>query len=183
MQVRPRENSEGEYSVVSCSPALTSSHIDPSTQGMDEVVIIGYANCIVPSHLAPVIKQRTDEGVAVFILSNNPADEAGPARLKYDAGSDSVQAGAVLLQKVNIKHLNQVLAQINWALHIGLRGGELSEYIQSLFMYQEGETSPPEEWNTPEGIEFITRLMRQTLVRIGLQGGELEAELDRWRNR
>lgn len=171
---------ENDVQVIYCSPGLKAAHMELCTAGVGAIVLIGFATGTTPDRLEPVIRKRVESGVPVIILSNNPADPAGPSRLKYKAGQVNLKAGAIVLQKVNINHLEEVLAVLRESLSKGVRGAELIQLMKDRYFYQEGEVPPPPEWETEEGISYMRDLYRQTLVRQGCSVEALERELHRW---
>lgn len=173
MQKNPRENPQVDCYVAYCYPGFTPEKLDNSTQGEKCIVIIGYASGIVPNDFAPVVEKRIKEGAAVFIISNNRGDEHGATAVKYDAGQAVLEAGAVLLQKANIRHLDQVLDEIRQAQSMGLSGVELAKYMQTIFCYGKDEDIPLAEWDTFEGIVRVRKFTEASLRDLSTnQGGQ-----------
>ena len=183
MKITPSESSEKtepEIGILECTPFLTPEQLSAYTKGMDAVILIAFATGTTPDRLAPVIKERVAEGTPIILLTNNPADSAGPFRLAYAAGQSALEAGAVLLQKVNVNHAGEVKEAIKKAFAGGLRGHELSEYIQNLYSYHEGEQPTLSEWSQAEGIEWQRQHTQNAFRRIGFKGKELEEVMRQW---
>ena len=174
------ENNEPRIGVLRCTPSLTPEQLSNHTEGMDVVVLIAFATGTTPDRLAPIIKKRIEEGVPVILLTDNPADPAGPSRLAYSAGQSALEAGAILLQKANVNHTEEVIKTVQEAFREGLCGTELSEHIQEIYSYQEGEKAPSSDWSRRETIEWQRQHTRNALKRMGLSGEQLEEAMKEW---
>ncbi len=166
--------------VFTCHPGVTAEQFLVRSQDVEVIIVIGYASGTTPDRLAPAIAQRIDESIPVIILSNNPGDEYGIVRLRYAAGQAALAAGAKLLQKVNVRHLDTVLEAINIAHAQGLRAQALAEAIDHQFAFQDGETIPLAEWETADGIAAEQKRARRFLVEQGFDGWALAVALEQW---
>lgn len=146
---------------------MTPEGLEHITRNTKAVILIAYATGTTPEILNPVIKKLTELGTPVFLLSNNPKDSHGILKIVYAVQTESAQAGAIALQKVNINNLQEVLDAIQDELDRGKRGAELGEIIKQKFAYSEGEPLPKAEWETPEGIADLQFRTEQGLRRVG----------------
>ena len=144
------ESSDPLLPTLMCDPFINSADFLAKTEQAPAILLVAFATGAMPDRLVPAIQQRLQQGIPVFVLSNNPADPSGIMRVIYAAGSGAYKAGAVGLQKVNVKDHVEVKAAILVALASGLRGQALSGEIEQRFAYQEGEEVPLAEWDRPD---------------------------------
>lgn len=97
------------------------------------VVIQGWATGTVHQELLPLVKEATDSGISVFIISSNRGEEHGIRSLKYEPHVKAVEAGAIPLKDVNIKKGQEVLEAIQEQINHGKIGEELNEAIIERF--------------------------------------------------
>ncbi len=97
------------------------------------LVLEVYASGTSPTVLDPLIKKYVDNGISVFLLSNNPGDEKGIEKLAYAANLGSVQAGAIPLRDVNVNQRLDVISTIQHAINEGHTGTDLNDEIISKY--------------------------------------------------
>lgn len=174
-----REKPDSRITTIKVTPVLTPDQLAHSIKDADAIIMIVYAAGTSPDRLAPVIREGAVQGKALIFLSDNPGDTHGTVKLTYEAGREALRAGAVLLQKVNSGHLDQVYKAVNEAIKKGLRGQALSQYIYNQFAFGEGERIPKAEWETAEGVAEMRQLFEATLRRIGLKPADIQRWLDK----
>lgn len=160
------EDSDPRVPAIECDPLLKADEFLARTEHAEAIIVVAFASGAMPDRLVPAIRQRIQEGIPVFVLSNNPGENHGPLRVIYAAGSGAYEAGAVRLEKVNVNHHREVKAAIHEALAKGLRGQALAREIGQLYTYQDGETLPVAEWDrpgfTPPPIKDIRAILRDS---------------------
>lgn len=147
------EDSDPRVPALMCDPFLTADYFLKKTEHAQAIVVVAFATGAMPDRLVPAIQQRLQQGIPVFVLSNNPGDSHGILRVKYAAGSGAYEAGAIGLQKVNVNQHQEVKAAISEALERGLSGQELAREIEQRYAYQEGEELPLAEWDDPDSVD------------------------------
>ena len=152
-----------------CRPTLTPGVFALRTQYAKTVTFVVYATGTSPKWLAPIIKQLIDNDVPVFLVADCPGDETGIVNpRKYGAALPAIEAGATVIQKVNVRDARIVKeAAKDWSEE--LSGKELAQYIGQMFAYQEGEEKPIPEWETHDGIQgYRVEIVEPMLIRLGL---------------
>lgn len=142
-------NSDSRVVPLMCEPGLNEDHFLRLTDGAKAIIFVTYASGAMPDRLVPAIQQRIQEGIPVFVLSDNRGDQHGILKIKYTAGKGAYDAGAVPLENVNVNHQAEVFAAITEALNKGLSGQALAEEIRQRYAFHEGETKPVAEWDRP----------------------------------
>lgn len=126
--------------VANCFPGVNPSHLEIVGMGSDAVVLISFATGSTPRIIAPAIKKLVDSGCPVFLLSDNRGDDHGILNdSKYEAQIPARDAGAISLQSVNIKHLNEVLAFINGQVRKGAKGEVLAQIVKTHYALKPGD--------------------------------------------
>ena len=142
-----QENNRGiDAEIIRIYPGITAEFFDSMTENEKAVVLIAYATGTVPGILAPVIQQRTKEGIPIFLVSNNPGDEHGIRSTIYAAQEVVEDAGAIPIRKVNVNNLQEVLDFIKETSAQGLMGSDLGQAVYDHFDYKDGEKPPLSEW-------------------------------------
>ena len=131
---------DSEFPVIQCTPFLTAHELGERVRDAKAFIMIVFASGASPERLTPIIKAKVEAGCAVIFLSDNMGEENAPYRNKYEAGQASQEAGAVLLQKANVRHTHEVRAFAKGLLEQGITGKELAEVVRNQYAWQEGET-------------------------------------------
>ena len=97
------------------------------------LVLLGYASGATPTILDPLIREFTEQGISVFVLSNNPGENKGIQTIKYGPQRDSITAGAIPLSNVNVNNAEEVLLTIQAEIDEGKTGRELNEAVIAKF--------------------------------------------------
>ena len=114
--------------------AITAEFFDAMEQADSKALIIeGYAAGTTPVALNPFITSTVQRGVPVFILSNNPAEDHGPQRIKYATHQEAVDAGATILRGVNINGMEEVANAIQDAIDEGKTGQDLAQALIDIY--------------------------------------------------
>lgn len=177
---KPREQ---DISIVMVTPGMNPESLTElaSRKEIKAIVLVAYATGTTPQTLNEAIQEVTRKGIPVFLLSNNPADPAGILNdISYMTQAKSKEAGAIALQKVNIKHIQQVLDAIQAEIDTKKKGAELGEAIRVKYAYVPGEEKPKPDWEIPAKIAEQRTLLGHTLRRIGTPEDEIEKVLDQW---
>lgn len=152
-----------------------------SMKEIKAMVLVTYATGTTPETLNGAIQEVTQKGIPVFLLSSNSGDPAGILNdTNYEPQAQSKKAGAIALQKVNIKHIQQVLDAIQAEIDAKKKGPELGEAIRTKYAYAPGEEKPKPDWEIPSKIAEQRTLLGHTLRRMGTPEDEIEKALDRW---
>lgn len=106
------------------------AHVGETTKAL---IIRGWATGTVNESLLPLVRETTERGVSVFILSDNPADSKGIQKLKYEPHVEAVAAGAIPLKDVNINQGMEVLEAIQEEIDLGKTGKDLNDAIADRF--------------------------------------------------
>lgn len=103
--------------------------------GTKALIVEGWASGTVHKALLPLIKEATERGVSVFVLSDNPKDNSGVRAIKYESHLDVVAAGAILLKDINASPENEdkIFSAIQREINQGRTGAELNEAIIKRF--------------------------------------------------
>jgi len=157
------ENSDKSTPFLMCDPFIEADDFLSRTKHAKAIIVVAFASGAMPDRLVPAIKQRIEQGIPVFVLSNNPRDDSGILSVKYEAGSGAYYAGAIGLQKVNVKNHLEVKDTIRRALKKGLTGQELAKEIEQSYAYKEGEELPVNEWDDPNYVEPPKKDMKDIL--------------------
>lgn len=125
-----------EVAFLPATPALAgnldlTAHFFDSIEnaGSKAVVITGYASGTTPEVINPFIARTVQRGVPVFVISNNPAEDQGPRRIKYAVHQEAVDAGATILRGVNINAIEELASAIQDAIDAGKTGPDLTRAI------------------------------------------------------
>ena len=161
-------DSNSKVATLVCSPGLTEDQFLSWTDGAKAIIVVAYATGTMPDRLVPAIQRRIQEGIPVFVLSDNPGDQHGIVKIMYAAGKGAYDAGAVPLEKVNVNQQAEVFVAITEALNRGLSGQALADAIRDRYAYHQGETKPIAEWDDPA---YIPPHSRTRVTRVsGLTG-------------
>lgn len=172
---------EVKVSQIFINPGMTPNQLEEFTANSNAVVLIVYATGASPESLNEVIKNRTDEGIPVFLVSNNPGDNHGILKITYGTQEKSKNSGAFALEKVNVNNLEVINAVIEQKYKEGKRGAELGRAVQEEFLYKDNESRPIPSWEDPIQIAEQERIYRQTLKRQGSKPEEIEKIIKEWR--
>jgi L-asparaginase/Glu-tRNA(Gln) amidotransferase subunit D len=134
MKQRFETTPEAKISSIRATPGMPPNLFERATEGANAVIFIGFTTGTTPTNLNEIIKRRTDEGIPVFILSDNPRDSYGIINpRKYETQVEALEAGAIPLQAVNVNKITEVGQAIKKAFATGKRGGELAKVIKEQF--------------------------------------------------
>lgn len=97
------------------------------------LVLTGFATGTTPSSLNPHIRDLTQKGIPVFILSNNPMDHHGIGQIKYEVQQEAVEAGGIPLRNPNVTNDEEVTTSIQEAINEGKTGPELAQAMIEKF--------------------------------------------------
>lgn len=92
-------------------------------------ILLAYATGGTPETFNPHIRELTEKGIPVFLLSNNPGLETGIQKLAYEPQLKAVEAGATPLRDVNINRMLEVVNTIQQQIKEGLTGDKLKAAI------------------------------------------------------
>jgi len=169
---------KAKISLITATPFLTSEKFNSLTEKQDAVVFIVFASGASPDRLNSIIEKRIKEDIPVFLVSNNPGDKNGILRIVYTLQFNSLKAGAIPIEKVNINNIDRILAEIQKQFSLGKKGKELGEAIKEVFSYKKNEERPSFERESPEEIQKLRQFTKYALMRVGIKSKEeIEAEL------
>ena len=174
------EDPEHEHPIIMCRPTLTAGTFALRTQYAKTVTLVNYASGTTPHWLTPIIQKLTQNGVPVFLVADCPGDQAGITKIAYGACLPALEAGATIIEKVNVRDAQIVKeAAKDWSEQ--LEGRALADYIRRMFAYQEKEKRPALEWETVAGIERyrveVVRPMLQRCLGFDLTAAERISQL------
>ncbi len=114
--------------------ALARGLFDATLSAQPKAVILEtYATGAVPTKLTPLIREITEKGIPVFLVSSNFGDEKGITKLAYEANMGAVGAGAVPLRDVNSRHMTEIMGAIQGEINAGKIGADLTRAIVDQF--------------------------------------------------
>jgi hypothetical protein len=175
---------EAKIIPIEVAPGMSPQILEKITAGSDAVVLIVYATGTSPESLNGVIKQRTEKGIPVFLVSKNPGDAHGILKITYGPQQESKEAGAIALEKVNVNNLYDVIMPaIQDEFAKGKRGAGLGEAIREKFSYKDDESKPVPSWQDPVKFAQEELLYRQTLKRTGVKEEEIEEIIKKWKGK
>lgn len=172
---------KAKIALLRVAPGMSPEQLEEFTRNSDAVILVVYATGTSPESLNSAIKKRTEEGIPVFLVSNNPGDIYGIVKIIYEPQVKSKDAGAIPLEKVNINNIDTINAAIEEEFSKGKSGAELGEAIREKFAYREDESRPIPAWEDPVEINKQESLYRQTLKKQGLSEEQIETILKDWR--
>lgn len=98
------------------------------------LILRGFGTGTVPRAANPHISRLVHErDIPVFVLSDNPGDDFGVRRLKYEAHEGLVAAGAIPLRDVNINDVERVMATIQGSIDHGADSSEIVRTVVGEF--------------------------------------------------
>lgn len=157
------EDSDPKVPTLMCDPFIKADDFLARTERAEAIIVVAFATGAMPDRLVPAIQQRIQQGIPVFVLSDNPGNNHGILRVIYDAGSGAYKAGAIGLQKINVNQYRELKAIILEALGKGLKGKDLEREIEQRYAYQQGEKKPLAQWEDPNYVDPPRKTMRQIL--------------------
>ena len=146
----------------------------------EALIFVTHASGAHGDRFTPALSEIISSGIPVFLVSDNPGDDHGILRVQYAAGARSFQAGAIAIEKINVRDIALLKQEIYEALALGKRRNELAQHIQELFSYGENEEPPKPEWELPEGIAAVRAGTERVLRRAGMDEEEIAAYLAQW---
>lgn len=150
-----------------CDPFLNAGEFLARTEQSQAIIFVAFASGALPDRLVPAMQQRMNEGIPIFVLSNNPGDKHGILAIHYDAGSRAYKSGAVALQKINVNHHEELKRVIADCLAEGLSGPALTKEIEQRYAFKEGEPLPLAQWDDPNYVAPPRKEIRQILLDSG----------------
>lgn len=176
LKFRDIEDPTFEFPVLKSRPTMTAGIFMLRTKFAKAVVLVNYACGTTPAWLSDPIKELVDNGVPVFLVSDNPGDPAGILNVRrYGAGEGAADAGAKPIEKVNVREVDLVKQAVRDYYEEGYRGKGLAEVVYKMFAYQEGEEKPLAEWDDPAALEkYRKEVVEPYLKRIGAHTPEDE---------
>ena len=97
------------------------------------MILLAYATGGTPETLNPFIKECTNKGIPVFLLSNNYGRKTGIEKVSYGPNVEASKTGAIPLRDVNTNNVLEVVGAIQTAAKQGLAGEALRDEIVSKF--------------------------------------------------
>lgn len=120
-------------------PDLLLALVKPATKAL---IITGTALGTVATDFNPAIRELTNRGVAIFVLSDNIRENHGTLRIIDQVQTENVRAGVVHLEKINARDLQKFHATVLEEIDSGKTGASLAEAVKSKFAYSPGEKKP-----------------------------------------
>lgn len=161
------ETSDSRVPTLMCTPFLEAEEFLERTQSAQAIIVVAFATGAMPDRLVPAMQQRLQEGVPIFVLSDNAGNDHGILKITYAAGIGAYKAGAIPLEKANVNNHQEVKAAILEALDQGIKGQELTRTIKEKFSYQKGETRPVAQWDNPDYVAPPRKNIREILFEGG----------------
>lgn len=106
------EDDNLERPIIMALPWLSPEEFDERTKDAKAITLVVFASGCSPDRLSEVIERKALSGVPVFLVSDNPADKAGIKKITYGAQMGALNAGAIPIQKVNVRELEILKAYI-----------------------------------------------------------------------
>lgn len=142
-------------------PGMAPEILKQLSKQFHALILHGNALGGLPTYLQTAVKEITDFGVAVFILSDNVGAGHGVIRIVDQPQVDAIANGVTYLEKANISHDHEVREAITSAVQEGLRGSDLANHVKAQFAYRDGEM-PISDLGTEEGLaQFKERVDRE----------------------
>ncbi len=134
---------------INAYPGMDAGVLDSVAEKANAIIIVVFANGGSPQILNPSIKKITENGVPIFLVSDNAGAEHGITRVFDQTQIESAKAGAIFIEKANINNLSEISKFIQQEFAQGKSGSELGESVREHFSYKEGEQKPVMEWEDP----------------------------------
>ena len=143
-------------------PGMSGAILEVMANKFHALILIGNALGGIASDLLPYVKKITEQGVAIFVLTDNAGAGHGVLRIVDQPQVDALKNGVTYFEKANILTEQGLRDAIDRAVAEGLRGSELANHVKAQFTYNEGEEIPVTDLGKPEGLaSFKERVERE----------------------
>jgi len=143
------KNPKGDLTIIDTTTGMDPAIIDTLAENHKAIVILSHANGAISQHLRGAIRRAVDSGTPIFILPDNARYNHGVVRYTDVPQVTLRDAGATMLETMNINNVFEVAAEIQVAIKAGLEGTELERFVREKHAYPEGQ-KPVSRLGDPE---------------------------------